>query len=264
MAYPKITVNTGIVRPVYASDTVLIPSPEASLLTGTATSLLTGTADGNTLDHLIDTSDPFLSAAIPLPIVIGDLAMNLVATLEGNVTNVLAGDLTLDADAFPGGTEAYNLTRPLHLIDTSETFVTKGVQVGDIVRNTTNTSTTLPFLAYVTAVNNEVDLTLSVNLFGTITDFSSNYVIYRNPNGNYGGSAALSSSEGCLLYVTSATAVSSVTTSYVENIRVLTVAGDDITFENVPVGSYLPVQIRQLFSTTTTPASRGGVCLGIW
>ena len=262
MAYPKINVNTGMVRPVYASDTVLIPSPDSALLTGQATAMTSGTATTNTLDHLIDTGADFLLATVPLPVVDGDLAINVTGSLSNLVTNVTTDDLTLAGDAFPNGNENYVITRPNHLIDTSESFVTKGVKVGDIVRNTTNTSNTLPYMAYVTAVNNEKDLTLSENLFGTVNDFSSNYVIYSSPNG---GSVGLSSAEGCLLYVSSATAVGTAyATGYVAAIKVKTVAGDDVIFQNVPVGTYLPVQITQLFYTTTTEASRGGVCLGIW
>tara|TARA_R100000935_G_C2827361_1_gene163087 strand:+ start:1210 stop:1998 length:789 start_codon:yes stop_codon:yes gene_type:complete len=262
MAYPKINVNTGIVKLAYASDTVKIPVPGAALLIGQATVLAAGTADQNLLDNLSDSTANFIATVVPLPIVVGDRAINVTGSLTSLVTSVLATDLTLAADSFPNGNENYALTRPFHLIDTSETFVTKGIKVGDIVRNTSNTNTALPFTAYVTAVNNEVDLTLSVDLFGTIDDFSSNYVIYSNPNG---GEVGLSSAEGCLLYVASATPVGTAyATGFVGAIKVKTVAGDDVVFQNVPVGTYLPVQITQLFSTSTTPASRGGVCLAIW
>ena len=263
MAYPKITVNTGMVRPVYASDTVLIPSPQQTLITGTATALKSGTANSNVSDHLVDTTANFLSTDIPLPITTSDIAINTAGGTQANITNVLATDLTLDADIFPNGNENYALTRSNHLIDTSETFVTKGVQVGDIVQNTTNTNTALPFMAYVTKVVNEKDIILSSNLFGTKDDFSSNYTIYQNPNGQYTGSVTQSSSEGCLLYVTSATAATTIATSFV-TVKVLTVAGDIVTFANVPVGTYLPVQVRQLFTTGTDTDARNGVCLAIW
>jgi hypothetical protein len=262
MAYPKINVNTGVVRLAYASDTVKIPVPGASLLIGQATALAGGTADQLLADNLSDSTANFISTVAPLPIVIGDRAINVTASTSSLVQGVLQTDLALGGNTFPLGTENYALTRPSHLIDTSETFITKGVKVGDIVRNTTNTNTSLPFTAYVTAVNSEVDLTLSVDLFGTVDDFSSNYIIYSNPNG---GEVGLSSAEGCLLYVASATPVGTAyATGFVGAIKVKTVAGDDVVFQNVPVGTYLPVQITQLFSTSTTPASRGGVCLAIW
>lgn len=36
------------------------------------------------------------------------------------------------------------------------------------------------------------------------------------------------------------------------HVRVLTAGGDDVTFFNVPVGTFLPVQVTRVFSTTTT------------
>jgi hypothetical protein len=49
----------------------------------------------------------------------------------------------------------------------------------------------------------------------------------------------------------------------VASIRVKTVAGNNVTFLNFPIGQYLPVQITQLYSTGTTPESRAA-CLAIW
>ena len=50
--------------------------------------------------------------------------------------------------------------------------------------------------------------------------------------------------------------------SYVD-VKVKTVAGDDVTFYNFPVGEYLPIQILQLYATGTTDASDSN-CLAIW
>lgn len=46
-----------------------------------------------------------------------------------------------------------------HLIDSTETFVTKGVAIGDTIKNTTDTT-----YALVTAVNSETDLTLDTDI----------------------------------------------------------------------------------------------------
>lgn len=47
--------------------------------------------------------------------------------------------------------------------------------------------------------------------------------------------------EGCVLYVGTGGIL-----------RVLTAGGDDITFQNVPNGTFIPVQVVRVFSTTTT------------
>ena len=46
--------------------------------------------------------------------------------------------------------------------------------------------------------------------------------------------------EGCVLYIGTAGIL-----------RVLTAGGDDITFQNVPIG-FFPVQVIRVFSSTTT------------
>ena len=47
--------------------------------------------------------------------------------------------------------------------------------------------------------------------------------------------------EGCVLYVGTGGIL-----------RVLTAGGDDITFQNVPNGNFIPVQVVRVFATTTT------------
>ena len=77
-------------------------------------------------------------------------------------------------------------------------------------------------------------------------------------------------SEGFLIYVGSSTSILQDITPgagtadprYV-NIRVKTISGNSITFENFPVGNYLPIQIVQLYSTSTTAAARN-TCVAIW
>jgi hypothetical protein len=47
--------------------------------------------------------------------------------------------------------------------------------------------------------------------------------------------------EGCVLYVGTGGIL-----------RVLTAGGDDITFQNIPNGTFIPVQVIRVFSSTTT------------
>ena len=47
--------------------------------------------------------------------------------------------------------------------------------------------------------------------------------------------------EGCILYVGTGGIL-----------RVLTAGGDDITFQNVPNGTFIPVQVVRVFASTTT------------
>lgn len=47
--------------------------------------------------------------------------------------------------------------------------------------------------------------------------------------------------EGCVLYVGTGGIL-----------RVLTAGGDDITFQGVPNGTFIPVQVVRVFDTTTT------------
>ena len=90
---------------------------------------------------------------------------------------------------------------------------------------------------------------------------ADNYVIYLAGNGPL-GNQRINSAEGCLLYVGTDTTTMTVESSYVD-VKVKTVAGDDVTFYNFPVGEYLPIQILQLYATGTTDASDSN-CLAIW
>jgi len=262
MAYPKITVNTGLVRSVFASNTIPIPSPDLTTLTSTSTGVASGIADSDILNHLINSTltgnDQFTATVVPLPVLIGDRAIRKTGGGSPDsslVTAIAAIDLTLAADTFPDGNESYTIARPNHLIDTTETFVTKGVSVGDVVYNTVTGSVTR-----VSVVNNEVDLTLEDDLFSSDTTFNDSYTIFLG--GQLPGPEG-KSSEGCLLYVSSTTPVTNIATTYVASIRVKTVAGNDVTFLNFPIGQYLPVQITQLYSTGTTIESHA-VCRAIW
>lgn len=43
------------------------------------------------------------------------------------------------------------------------------------------------------------------------------------------------------------------------NVRVLTAQGDDVTFNNVPAGAVLPVQVIRVYATSTTATNLVGI-----
>tara|TARA_R110000787_G_scaffold3543_2_gene13828 strand:+ start:1423 stop:2217 length:795 start_codon:yes stop_codon:yes gene_type:complete len=264
MAYPKITVNTGLALEVIASN-LPIPPPALPTVEGTSTGVGSGTADGNVTNELVDSTANFVSTVAPLPVVIGDLAIELGSGNSAAVTAVAATALTLASDVFPLGTETYAIVKASHLTVAGETFITKGVIIGDIVWNdTANTTTT------VTAVNSETDLTLADDLFGSNTTYNDGYEIFLGGPHSNGSSTISNSSDGCLLYVgSSASILQDITAGagtadprYV-NIQVITTAGNTITFENFPVGNYLPIQITHLLPFSTSTAALN-TCIAIW
>jgi hypothetical protein len=112
------------------------------------------------------------------------------------------------------------------LVDSAATFVTLNVQVGDVVYNTT-TSTA----ATVDRIVDNTTIVLNANIFLASGNV---YVIYSKNTNN----------EGCVLYVGAA-----------GNVRVLTHGGDDVVFTNTLAGTFIPVQVLKVFSTSTTASN---------
>jgi len=109
------------------------------------------------------------------------------------------------------------------LVDTTKNFTSLGIQVGDIVYNTT-TSTA----ATVTNVDSATQLSLNANIMTS----TNAYTLYLGTN-------IAGSVEPCVLYVGTS-----------GNIKVVTAGGDEVTF--VGVSGFFPVQvIRVLFTGTT-------------
>lgn len=243
MAYPKITVNTGLVLDLLVkSDTVDIPWPGAQI-TGTGTFLDNGANTSTNQDQLIDGGATFTSTTAPFPVVVGDKVFNTTTPANALVTGVAATTLDFASDIFQNTPENYLITRPNHLIDTTATFITSGVKAGDIIWNTQTFEA-----AYVITVNNEVDLTLSADLFGTNVTANDTYTVFTGQEGG------LKSSEGCLLYVGDNTGTA-------ENTSVLPVGNSTgVLFKKFPTGNYLPVQVKKLFST----GSEADGYLAIW
>lgn len=108
-------------------------------------------------------------------------------------------------------------------------FVTKNVAIGDVVYNTTDSTS-----ATVIGVDSETTLSLSANVVPTGKAFT----IYQNSS--FSGKP----NYGCYLYVGAA-----------GNVSVTTLGGDTVTFDAVPAGTILPVQILYVNSTGTVPTS---------
>jgi len=87
MAYPKITVNTGLAQEVISSDTLPIPSPSLPVLSGATTA--------TTADKLVDVGADFSNVSI------GDIVYN---TTDNTSATVVAIDsstiLEVSADIF--------------------------------------------------------------------------------------------------------------------------------------------------------------------
>lgn len=100
-------------------------------------------------------------------------------------------------------------------------FITAGVRAGMIAVNTTDGTQ-----SEITAVVNGTTLTVAQNIFATTLQ---NYAIY-------GGEQ-----NGAVLYIGGA-----------GNLKVTTVAGDDVTFQGISAGSFFPVQVKKVWLTGTT------------
>jgi hypothetical protein len=111
------------------------------------------------------------------------------------------------------------------LVDSAATFAALNVKVGDVVYNTT-TSTA----ATVNRVVNDTTIVLNADIFLAA---GNSYIVYSQNTKN----------EGCVLYIGTG-----------GNLRVLTHGGDDVVFTNVLGGTFLPVQILKVFSTSTAAA----------
>lgn len=124
------------------------------------------------------------------------------------------------------------------IIDGTKDFVAIGVYAGDIIYNNTTG-------AAATVINNPSPTkkdTLDLNA-GIFTGAGDSYTIYQaSPQG--GGR-----NEGCSLFVGNGGLV-----------RVTTVGGDDVTFNNVQDGTFLPVRVIKLWGTTTTATN----ILALW
>ena len=158
------------------------------------------------------------------------MAYPKITVNTGKALAVIASDtIPIPSPDCPEISGTNGTTQNGKLVDASKDFITAGVEVGDIVYNTTdNTSAT------VTAIDSEFLLTLSANIMAT----GENYTIFLNgPIFDQ----RIQSSSGCLLYV----GANDLNATKVD-VKVETIAGSIVTFNAFPVGEYLPVQIVNL------------------
>ena len=104
------------------------------------------------------------------------------------------------------------------LINTAGNFVTLNVAVGDVVYNITDNTA-----ATVVSVTSATVVVLNANIFAAT---AKTYAIYQeSPQTGFGNA-------GCYIYVGGA-----------GNVAVTTIGGDEVTFNAVPIGTVLPVQV---------------------
>jgi hypothetical protein len=113
------------------------------------------------------------------------------------------------------------------LITVTGDFIFDNVKTGDVVYNISSSTA-----ATVVSVDSETQITLNANIF---TTGGQTFRIYQQSSQTGLGNT------GAFLYVGGA-----------GNVAVTTIGGDDVTFNAVPIGTVLPVQVLKLKSTGTT------------
>lgn len=139
--------------------------------------------------------------------------------------------------AFPGAinsTGTNTTATALKLINSAAKFITNPVYIGDVIHNDTAGTA-----ATVVSVDSETQLTLNADIFTTTAQV---YTIY-----SMSAQAGIGNA-GCCLYV-----------GGTGNVSVITIGGDTITFNGVPAGTTLPIQVRRLRSTSTTATLINGL-----
>ncbi len=140
------------------------------------------------------------------------VGLNIVSTDNADIPSASVVEI---------GTNSTTVANALE--DLSATFVTNGVQVGDIVYN----NVTLQ-VATITKVIDNTRLLLNANIFLSTAE---SYTIY----------AQSQVKNAAVLFVGTG-----------GTLRVLTAGGQDITFNAILGGTFLPVQVNKVFKTGTT------------
>jgi|TARA_R110000823_G_scaffold261202_1_gene381915 hypothetical protein len=136
--------------------------------------------------------------------------------LDGVTGTTTTGSATQLIDAARTGTDVGNLA--------TLNFLEAGIQMGMIIVNITDSTQTT-----VKQVVNGTTLTVDQNIFAVT---GKSYAIY-------GGNQ-----EGAVLYVGTA-----------GNLRVTTVAGDDVIFMGINTGAFFPVHVRKVWATNNTASN---------
>ena len=112
MAYPKITVNTGLALAVVPSDTIPIPNPNFLAATGVGNSVDSGANTSTTTNKLVDSGATFESTTTPLPVIIGDVVYNTTTPANAAVTAVdSTTQLAFGSNIFAASPENYLIVR---------------------------------------------------------------------------------------------------------------------------------------------------------
>lgn len=108
------------------------------------------------------------------------------------------------------------------LVCSSGDFVNRGVRIGDIVWNSAANT-----YATVTNVDSATQLSLNADIF---TTSPVTFQVFDAPQDN----------AGCVLYI-----------GTTGNLVVLTSGDDIVTFTAIPAGTFLPVNVKQVYAATT-------------
>lgn len=282
MSYLKNMINGMTALEVIPHDSLYIPNPARLIVADTqdfqsndrlvdtsiAITIWTGTTDGASVaNELNDDSENFIlnSTQAQAGAIVGagkfvkkgNVVLNTTDSTEHIVSGVkdsnasFSSKLLLDSGVPTG--KAYTVQ--------GDGFVSRyGVKAGDIVINRGT-----PSMAQVVSVKDDRTILLSANIFATTGE---KYELY-SANPPQGAGADPSQAQGCLVYVGTSTSIKQDVEQtaggtddprYV-TIKVKTVGGQDVIFNNFPVGEVLPVQVVQVYAT---PAITNARIVALW
>jgi len=278
MSYLKNMISAMSAVTVIPSDTIYIPHPANLIAEGQADAVAVankltdnrashileiwqGTTDGaDVAGELNDSTQDFTKNSTQVQannilgagqfIKEGNVVLNTTDNTEANVLGVKnaeqgASSTILVSNNLMTTAKAYKIA--------GEGFKSKqNVEVGDTVQNLSARTITT-----VAAVDNDTSLTLAADIFAVA---SQNYEIFSS-NPPQGSGIVPSQAQGCLLYVGTSQEIKQDYTASAggqddmrfTTVRVKTVGGQIMVFDNFPVGEVLPVQVIQVFETGTEP-----------
>jgi hypothetical protein len=152
--------------------------------------------------------------------------MSVFKTTFSRALRVIPSDNAVVPSPYLIHTGANSGVQTNKLITITGDFVTDNVKTGDVVYNISGATA-----ATVVSVDSQTQLTLNANIF---TTGGQTFRIYQQSPQTGSGNT------GCFLYVGGA-----------GNVTVTTIGGDDVTFNAVPIGTILNVQVLAVKSSTT-------------
>ena len=149
--------------------------------------------------------------------------------LAANVIPSDTIDIPLPSSSKLSGTTTATVANKLEDSASTDFTILAGLSAGAIVVNTDTNA-----IATVTAIDSAHVLSLSADIFAGA--FPENYEIYLDPQANHG--------VGAILYVGAA-----------GDVKVKTTSGSVVTYVGVNAGTFMPVQVIQVFATGTSATS---------